>query len=166
MIKKNISIIVAIDNNNGIGKDNKLLTYISADLKHFKAITTGNVIIMGSNTWFSLPNKPLPNRTNIVITSKKDSKLFEGAIIAPSIENAIEKCPENEECFVIGGAKIYEQFLPFANKLYLTKIDKEFNADTFFPKINTFDWIKVKELEIKNDKQANVKYSFIELERI
>jgi dihydrofolate reductase len=165
-MKKKLSIIVAIDSNNGIGNNNKLLTYISADLRHFKEITTNHTIVMGSNTWLSLPNKPLPNRTNIVITSKNDNEMFKGAIVVHSIDEAISKCPSNEESFIIGGAKIYEQFLPLADKLYLTKINKEFDADTFFPEIKKEEWIVTKEVKITDDKQANLEYSFIDLIRV
>ncbi len=161
-MKKNVSIIVAIDQNNGIGVNNNLLTHISADLKRFKQITSGKPVIMGRNTWLSLPIKPLPNRTNIVVTTNHLAN-FNGALIANSIEQAINMCANADECFVVGGASVYKQCLPFANKLYITKINTTFNADTFFPTINWPDWAVISETTVTNDEQAGVGYSFIDL---
>jgi len=135
---KTISIIVAVDANNGIGKDNDLLTFIPGDLKRFKEITTGHPVIMGRKTLESLPKGPLPNRTNIIITGSETK--FDGCVTVNSIQEAIDACPEGEESFIIGGGKIYEQFLPIADKLYLTVVEKEFEADTFFPEINFDNW--------------------------
>lgn len=163
-MSKIISIIVAVAEDNGIGYNNKLLAYISADLKRFKSITKNHTIVMGRNTWMSLPKRPLPYRTNIVITSDINAK-FDGAITANSIDDAIAKCPDNEESFIIGGAKIYEQFLPIANKLYLTKIHNKFKADTFFPEIKPTGWKEVNRLYITDDEQAKVSYSFIDYDQ-
>lgn len=129
-----INIIVAIDENNGIGKDNKLLAHIPEDLKRFKEITEGHTVVMGYNTWLSLPKKPLPNRRNIVITSK-DIKL-EGAEVVHSIRELFN-LTDNEKghMFVIGGATLYKQMLPYAHHLYVTLIHETFEADTFFPKV-------------------------------
>ena len=113
---KQISIIVAIAENMAIGKDNDLLWHISDDLKRFKRITKGHQVIMGKNTYLSLPFKPLPNRINIVITDDK-SETFERCKTVHSIEEAVSYCNENEESFIIGGASIYSQFFPYANKL-------------------------------------------------
>lgn len=162
---KTISIIVAVAEDNGIGFENKLLTHISADLKRFKQITKGHTVVMGRNTWFSLPNRPLPNRQNIVITNQPD-EVFEGADTVRSIEEAIEKCPENEESFIMGGAMVYKQFFPLAHKLYLTKIHKTFPADTFFPEVSEIEWKEAAREDISNDDQAGLSYSFIDLERI
>ncbi|MFW5821689.1 MAG: dihydrofolate reductase, partial [Bacteroidota bacterium] len=122
---KNISIIVAIAENNAIGKNNELLWKISDDLKRFKKLTTGHKVIMGRNTYLSLPNSPLPNRKNVVITDIENEK-FEGCEMAYSIEEALANVQENEEAFVIGGGMIYKQFLPHANKLYLTRVHQSF----------------------------------------
>jgi dihydrofolate reductase len=135
----NISIIVAIAENNAIGKDNKLLCHISEDLKRFKKLTTGHTVIMGKNTYESLPRRPLPNRRNIVISDKPDDN-FEGCEMAYSINEAIEKSSSGDENFIIGGASIYRQFLPHANRLYITRINKQFDADTFFPDIDLSQW--------------------------
>ena len=135
----NISIIVAIAENLAIGKDNKLLWHISEDLKRFKKLTTGHTLIMGRNTFLSLPNGALPNRRHIVI-SDQDGDRFEGCAMAASIEEAIQLAGSVEECFVIGGGMVYKQFLPLAEKLYLTRVEQRFEADTFFPEINFSQW--------------------------
>ena len=135
---KNISIIVAIADDFGIGYKNDLLCHIPGDLPGFKKITTGHTVIMGRNTFLSLPKGALPNRTNIVISDNPEDS-FEGCIMANSIEDAINK-GEDGENFIIGGGMIYKQFLPLANKLYLTRVHKTFEADVFFPEINFQDF--------------------------
>jgi len=134
-----ISIIVAIAENMAIGKNNDLLWHIPEDLKRFKRITSGHPVIMGKRTYESLPRRPLPNRRNIVITDVKGEEL-EGCEMAWSIAEAIAKCNLSEENFVIGGASIYKQFLPYADRLYLTRIHKSFDADVFFPEIDYSQW--------------------------
>lgn len=130
-----LNIIVAVDKNNGIGKGIKLLAHISPDLKYFKNVTNGNVVIMGYNTYMSLPVRPLPNRINIVLTSKNIE--LPGAIVVNNVEDAILKGNEFEkEIFVCGGASVYNQFIDIVDKLYVTHIFENFDADTFFPKIS------------------------------
>lgn len=163
-MSKTLSIIVAVAEDYGIGLKNELLTHVSADLKRFKKITKGHTVVMGRNTWFSLPNRPLPGRQNIVITNNKN-ETFEGASTVYSIDEAIENCPENEESFIMGGAMVYKQFFPIVNKLYLTRIHKAFEADTFFPEVNAEDWKVNFEERITDDEQAGLEYSFIDLER-
>src|SRR3972149_2923691 len=131
---KNISIIVAIAENNAIGKNNELLWKLPDDLKRFKKITTGHTVIMGRRTFESLPAGALPNRKNLVI-SDIPGEVFENCQMAYSIEEALALCDENEEAFVIGGGMIYKHFLPHARKLYITKVHEEFDADTYFPEI-------------------------------
>src|SRR5690625_10670 len=127
-----ISMIVALDQKYGIGKDNKLLAHIKPDLLYYKKVTSGHPIIMGYNTYMSLPTRPLPNRQNIV-NSRKDIKL-EGAIVLHSIQEALKWIEESneKEVFICGGNTIYEQFMPYAKKLYVTHIFHSFDADTFF----------------------------------
>lgn len=161
---KEISIIVAIDENNGIGLNNSLLAYIPADLKRFKAITTNHTIIMGSNTWLSLPKRPLPDRKNIVITSKNGT-IFDGATIAHSTDEALCLLPDNDESFVIGGASIYKQFYGVATKLYLTLINKKFEADTFFPTINYDEWEEIERIDITEDPKTDFTYTYLTLKR-
>jgi dihydrofolate reductase len=138
--------MVAIAENNAIGKDNKLLWRLSSDLKRFKRITSGHKVIMGRNTFLSLPGGSLPNRVNVVISDVPNEQ-FEGCDMAYSIENAIEKCLPDEEVFIIGGGMIYKQFLPHATKLYLTKVHHNFDADTFFPNINYDEWEEIEREE-------------------
>jgi len=161
---KPLSIIVAIDENNGIGLKNNLLAYIPADLKRFKAITSGHTILMGSNTWFSLPKRPLPDRRNIVITSRSGSN-FNGADIANSINEAMDFLPDNDESFVMGGASIYRQLFPFATKLYLTLIHKKFEADTFFPEIDFSQWTEIERIDITDDPKTDFSYTYLTLAR-
>jgi len=154
---KNISIIVAIASNYAIGKNNELLWHISEDLKHFKQITSGKTVIMGKKTFFSLPKRPLPNRMNIVITDIKN-EIIEGCTMAYSIDDAIEKCG-TDECFVIGGGSVYKQFLPYANKLYITWVDKNFEADVFFPEISDTEW-QLTNTEKHYSDENNFNFSF------
>ena len=162
---KNISIIVAVAKNNAIGKDNKLLWHLSEDLKRFKKLTTGHYIIMGKNTYFSLPNRPLPNRTHIVLTDVPGEQV-DDCIMAYSIEDAIEKMHPSEENFIIGGASIYKQFLPYANKLYITRVHEDFEADTFFPELKENEWkILSNEHFPEPDEKNPHPYSYVIYER-
>ena len=136
---KNISIIVAIAQNNAIGKDNQLLWHIPEDLKRFKKLTTGRTIVMGKRTFESLPSRPLPNRRSIVITDIA-GETIPGCVMAYSIEEAIQLMDPLEENFIIGGGSVYRQFLPLAQQLYLTIVQKDFEADTFFPEIKYDEW--------------------------
>jgi len=163
MIKR-ISIIVAIAENDAIGRENKLLWHISADMKRFKQITAGHTVIMGKNTFFSLPTRPLANRRNIVISDDPDDS-FPGCEMAYSIREAIHKCAYGQENFVIGGASVYRQFLPHAQKLYITRVHKSFDADTFFPEIPTAEWEIIEEENIRDDPQNDFTYSFMTYER-
>ena len=154
---KTISIIVAIAENNAIGKDNKLLWHLPDDLKRFKRLTSGHPVIMGKKTFESLPIKPLPNRTNIVLSDIPDDKI-DGCVMAYSIDDALSKCPEGEECFVMGGGMVYKQFLEIADRLYITFIHKYFDADTFFPEVNFDKWALVE--EEKHEDEGNYGFSF------
>lgn len=154
-----ISIIVAIAKNHAIGKDNQLLWHISEDLKRFKRLTSGHKVIMGRNTLLSLPKWPLPKRTNIVITDHPE-EVFEGCEVVHSIEEAAAKCTQDEECFVMGGASIYKQFLPLADKLYITRVNKDFEGDTFFPEIAEDDWEPVEKSENFEMENGSFSYCF------
>jgi dihydrofolate reductase len=155
-----ISIIVAIAENNAIGKDNKLLWHISEDLKRFKRITRGHTVIMGKKTYLSLPKVPLPDRRNIVITDVP-SDSFEGCLTVHSIDEALEKSRGDDEVFIIGGGFVYSQFLPLADKMYITKVHKNFEADTFFPDISYDEWKLVEQTDVNNDAQNEFNYSFL-----
>lgn len=135
-----LSIIVAIAQNNEIGRHGDLLCHLPNDLRHFKQITSGKTVIMGRRTFFSLPKHPLPNRRNIVITDI-ENETFEGADVAYSIKQAQEMVRPEEENFIIGGGMIYKQFMPLADKLYITHIEHSWvDADTFFPDIDPNVW--------------------------
>ncbi len=154
-----ISIIVAIAGNNAIGLNNELLWHIPEDLKRFKRITSGHKIIMGKRTYESLPVRPLPNRTSIVISDIPDDN-YDGCIMAYSIEEALQHCGQDEECFIIGGGMVYRQFLPLADKLYITRVHKEFEADVFFPEIDPEEW-EESEIEAPADPDRKLDYTFI-----
>lgn len=127
----NISLILSVGRNNEIGRGNDLIWHFHADMKFFRETTTGNTVIMGRKTFESLP-KVLPNRKNIVISTDKDLKI-DGALVVHSVEEALEAA-KDDNIFVIGGGKIYAEFLPLADKIYLTEIDAQCpDADTFFP---------------------------------
>jgi dihydrofolate reductase len=154
-----ISIIVAIAEDNGIGFRNGLLWHIPEDLKRFKKLTLGHTIIMGKKTWESLPKKPLPGRKNVVITDDPH-EVFEQAVTAYSIEDALDKCRNDNEIFIIGGGSIYRQFMPVAERLYITHIHKESPADIYFPLIDPEIWEPV-EKEEHTDNQDVVPYTYI-----
>ena len=161
---RDLSLIVATDEENGIGKNNQLLWHLPNDLKFFKKTTSGHTIIMGRKTYDSI-GKPLPNRRNIVITRKENLKI-EGVEVFNDLETALLACADDEEAFVIGGGEIYKEALPFVSQIYLTKVHHQFNADTFFPKIEALNWsIKFKEDHQKDDKHA-FDYSFLILRRL
>ena len=148
-----ISIIVALDKNRGIGKNNKIPWHIPEDLKHFKEITMGHPVIMGRKTFESI-GRPLPDRTNIVVTRDVNFKA-PGCTIVHSLDEAINKAKEIvEEIFIIGGAEIFRQSIDKADKLYVTIIDKEFDVDTYFPDYEQ-KFMKVAEV-----KQSNNDFSF------
>jgi dihydrofolate reductase len=150
----NFTIIVAIAENNAIGKNNDLLWHISGDLKRFKEITTGHPVIMGKNTYLSLPKRPLVNRRNIVISSMNEEarKSLEGAEVAGSIDEAVKIADPNGENFIVGGGMIYKEFMPLANKIYLTIVHRSYDADVFFPQINYEEWkVAEKEEHLEHD---------------
>ena len=160
-----ISIIVAVAENNAIGKDNKLLWHLSEDLKRFKRLTSGNPVIMGKNTYFSLPVRPLPKRKNIVITDVPGEQI-DDCTMAYSIEDAIEKMDNEKENFIIGGASIYRQFLPYADRLYITWVHKSFDADTFFPEVDEKEWKEISREDItETDEKNPYPHSFVIYER-
>lgn len=161
-----ISIIVAVANKNVIGKDNKLIWHISEDLKRFKKITSGNKMIMGRKTFQSLPGV-LPNREHIIITRDPNFSVdSEMVSICHDLNSLIEKYKNSdEEVFVIGGAEIYTQFLPHADKLYLTKINHDFEGDTYFPEINFDEFETEFDSEPIHDEKNNFDYQFINLIR-
>jgi dihydrofolate reductase len=153
-----ISLIVAVSEDWGIGKNNELLWHISEDLKRFKKLTLGKTILMGKNTWESLPKRPLPGRKNIVLTDNP-AEIIEGALTAYSIDDAMGKCDTNEEIFVIGGGSIYRQFMPVADRLYITHVHLKAPADIYFPEINHDEW-QVEHKEKAKDEEKGIPYTY------
>lgn len=155
-----IALVAVLDLENGIGKDNKLLCHLPADLSYFKQLTTGHCIVMGRKTFESLPNGSLPNRKNVIITNNKQFQA-DGCIIFHSVEEAIEGLKSEEKVFVIGGGQIYQQFLNRANLLYITRIKQIFSADTFFPDIDAQKWNIKSKTDFTSDEKNKYDYSFI-----
>jgi dihydrofolate reductase len=159
-----ISIIVAVSEDWGIGKDNELLWKISEDLKRFKKLTMGNAVIMGKKTWESLPKKPLPGRKNIVLTDNPD-ECVECSVTAYSIEDALSKCERGEEIFIIGGGSVYRQFMPLADRLYITHVHRMAPADIYFPEIDKNIWKVVEKEEFPSNETTPIPYTYIIYER-
>lgn len=152
-----ITIVVAMGKNREIGVDNQLLWHLPKDLKHFKELTSGHPIIMGRKTYESI-GKPLPNRTNIVI-SRKNDWFEEGILIVGSIKEALKFAKKiDENVFVIGGGTIYEQTIDLADQLEITLVDATLDADTYFPKIDEKIWQKT--LETCHEKDEKNQYDF------
>lgn len=161
-----LSIIVALAENNAIGKNNDLIWYISDDLKRFKKLTTGHTILMGRKTYESLPHGALPNRENIVITRDQNLELPKCTMMH-SMEEVINKYAHSkEEVFVIGGGSIYEKLLPYAKKLYLTRVHASFEADVYFPEINRDDWKLLSEEHHQKSEKNEFNFSFIDLQKV
>jgi dihydrofolate reductase len=161
---KNISIIVAIAQNLAIGKGNDLLWHIPEDLKRFKKLTTGHTILMGKRTFESLPIRPLPNRRSIVITDIPGETIA-GCVMAYSIDEAISLCDPGGENFIIGGGSVYRQFMPIANRLYLTIVHKDFEADIFYPEINFNEWSETERTECEAMDTLGFNYTYLTLDR-
>ncbi|WP_027339272.1 dihydrofolate reductase [Halonatronum saccharophilum] len=161
----NISMIVATDKGGVIGKGNKMPWDIKGDLRYFKEVTTAHPIIMGRKTYQSI-GKALPGRKNFILTRDKSVEI-EGCIVFNSLDEALDFIKSvDDEVFIIGGAKIYSLFLPWANKLYITKIDHSFVGDTFFPKVNWKDWEKVWEKEGEDAKEGAYNYKHYVYKRV
>lgn len=159
-----ISIIVAIAENRAIGSENKLIYWLPNDLKRFKALTTGNTIIMGRRTFESLPKGALPNRRNIVLSRKGKAEDFPGADLYPTLGEALAAC--EGDVYIIGGASVYREALPLADRLCLTYIyDTPEKADTFFPEIDEEEWMETFREEHEADEKHAHRYAFVNLER-
>ena len=157
-----ISIIAAVAKNRAIGYKNKLIYWLPNDLKRFKALTTGHTIIMGRNTFLSLPKGALPNRRNIVLS--RSQKAFDGCDVYPSLEEALQHCTPDEDIYIIGGASVYRQALKIADRLCLTEIDDTpAQADTFFPDYS--DWKETWREDHATDEKHAFAYSFVDYER-
>lgn len=157
-----ISFVVAIAENNAIGKDNGLLWHLPTDLKHFKRITNGHTIIMGRKTFDSM-GKPLPNRRNIVITRNADLKI-EGAEVTTSVDDALALCKTEEEVFIIGGAEIYREALDKTDRIYLTTVHQRFEGDAYFPELDRNKWVETAREEHQPDEKNKIAFTFSTLE--
>jgi dihydrofolate reductase len=161
-----ISIIVAIAENGAIGLNNQLIYHISADMKRFKALTTGNTVIMGRKTFLSLPKGALPNRRNIVLSRNPDNT-FPGTETFTSIEEALAHCKADEKIYIIGGAEIYRQAFPIADELNITLVhDAPPLADSYFPDISNKEWKEVSREDLPLEEKTPYPYSFITYQRI
>jgi dihydrofolate reductase len=159
-----LSLIVAMADNHVIGHNNRLPWHLPADLKHFRAITLGKPVLMGRKTWESI-GRPLPGRTNIVITRNADY-LAADCVVVHSLDEALRAAGSAAEVMVIGGAELYRQALPQADTLYLTLVHGEFEGDTRFPDWRPDDWRETARIDHGPDHRNPHAYSFITLERI
>lgn len=158
-----LSIVVAMDRNRLIGCGNALPWRLPADLRHFKAVTMGKPIIMGRKTWESI-GRPLPGRTNIVV-SRDPAYAAPGCTVVPSVEAALTAAAGAPEIMLIGGAQLYAELLPRAQRIYLTRIDATFEGDAWFPELAAADWREVERSDHAPDEQNPHPYSFVLLER-
>ena len=154
-----IIMIAAAAENNALGKDNKIVWHLPNDYKRFRQLTSGHYIIMGRRTFESL-QKPLPDRTHIIITRQKDYQA-PGCIVVDSIEKALSACPQDQDSFIIGGGEIYTIGLPYADKIELTRVHASFEADAFFPEIIDTEWkLEASEFNEKDEKH-NYEYTYL-----
>jgi len=155
-----LTIIAAAGENDAIGKDNQLVWNLTDDMQRFKDLTSGHHIIMGRKTFESFP-KPLPNRTHIVISRQGDYVVPEGVIKVNSLEAALDIAKDDSQPFIIGGGEIYKQAMDYADKIELTRVHADFEADTFFPKIDPALWKETENIFHKKDSQHEYEFSFI-----
>ena len=158
-----VTMVVAIGENNAIGKNNELLWYLPKDLRHFKTITSGHTVIMGRKTYESV-GKPLPKRRNIIITRNTELTV-DGAEVVHTIEDALELCKSDEEVFIIGGAEIYKMAMKHTDKIFLTVVHESFEADAFFPEIDRNLWVETAAEKHLPDEKNNLSFTFSTLER-
>ncbi|MDD2997093.1 MAG: dihydrofolate reductase [Paludibacter sp.] len=160
-----ISIVAAVADNYAIGKGNKLPWHLPADLKHFRELTTGHAVVMGKRTFESLPNGPLPNRKNVVLTSVMSEGVNEGYFEADSLEDALYLCEKEDKVFIVGGAAVYRQSLEIADSLYITWVHHEFSADIYFPEVDFSKWEEVSRQDLPADDKNPYPYSFVHYKR-
>ncbi|TXE17673.1 dihydrofolate reductase [Psychroserpens burtonensis] len=163
--KTELTIIVAADEDNAIGKDNDLIWHLSDDLKRFKSLTNGHCIIMGRKTFESFP-KPLPNRTHIVVTRQDNYMVPNGVIVVNNMDDAIDAARKDKQPFIIGGGEIYKQAMSFAHKIEITRVHHKFGgADTFFPEIDASVWKETNRKEHLKDEKHEFSFTFLTYER-
>lgn len=160
-----ISLIAAVADNLLIGSNNSLPWHLPADFRYFKENTLGKTIVMGLRTFESIGNKPLPGRKNIILNNGDNYVVPEGCFVAKSIDELLKMVKDEEEVMICGGASVYKQFLPIANRLYLTYVHHNFEGDTYFPEFNLADWKEVKRIDNESDEKNIYPYSFVVLEK-
>ena len=158
-------MISAVAENRVIGNKNSLPWHLPADFKYFKETTLNKTIVMGLNTFKSIGEKALPNRKNIILNNDPNYIPPENCFVAHSIDELLEMTKNEEEVMICGGASVYKQFLPLAQRLYLTYIHHSFEGDTYFPEVNLADWNEVKREDHKADEKNAYDYSFVVLEK-
>ncbi|MCC2546647.1 dihydrofolate reductase [Hymenobacter sp. BT175] len=159
-----IAMVVAAADNGVIGRDNQLIWHLPADLKHFKQITLGHPIVMGRRTYEAI-GRPLPNRTNLVVTRQEDWRA-EGCEVAGSVQEAIRRAQElDEDVYVIGGGEIYRQSLPLTDTVFLTEVHHEFEGDTTFPELPRTEWREESRERHEADDKHAYAFSFVKLRR-
>jgi dihydrofolate reductase len=160
-----VTLIAAMAKNRVIGKNNDLIWHIPKDLKRFKALTLGHPIVMGSKTFASLGNKPLPRRTNIVV-SRNPNISVDPALLCSNLEDAVKLAKkEDSVVYIVGGGEIYRQALEFADAMELTILDKDFDGDTYFPQWDAQEWVEVSSEEVTDDPDVDYTYRFVRFER-
>ena len=162
--KQRITIIAAVASNQALGKSNKLIWHLSKDLQHFKTLTNGHVVIMGRKTFESMP-RALPNRTNIVITRQSEYQA-ENITVTSSLSEALTIAKDDPRPFIIGGGEIYKQSMSIADEIELTRVHAEFEADTFFPEINSHQWKEVWREDHPADEKHSYAFSFLRYQKI
>ena len=162
--ERTLTMIAAAAENNALGKDNDLIWHISEDLKRFKRLTTGHAIIMGRKTFESMP-KALPNRTNIVLTKRKDYQA-QGAEVVHTVEDALELVKEDLQPFIIGGGQIYSLFMPLCDRIELTRVHHEFEADVYFPDIDLNEFEVIAEEYVSKTEEQPYNYTYLTYQKI
>ena len=158
-----VSIIVAIAQNGTIGDKNALLWHIKEDMRFFRTTTSGHAVVMGRKTFESLGSRPLPKRTNLVIT--RQDIAFEGALTSHSLEEAIRMADGDEEVFIIGGAQIYREALRVADRMYITRVMHDYEGDTSFPEIDFSEWKLVSEEYHDRGEEYEYPFAFLTYDR-
>lgn len=160
----NLSVIVAIAANRAIGKDNDLLWHLSGDLKRFKEMTMGHTILMGRRTYESFPKRPLPGRFHLVMSRNVDIDHPQVKVVR-TVEEALSCLPSGEESFLIGGGSLYELFLPYCQTAYVTEVDREYEADTFFPQLDPDQWVVQSCTNWETDEKSGLRYRYVTYRR-
>jgi len=159
-----VAIIVAMDKQGLIGRNNDLPWKLSADLKYFRRVTMGKPLVMGRNTHESI-GRPLPGRKNIIVTSNANYHV-DGCTVVSSLDQALLACDDAEEVMVMGGASLYEQLLPQADRVYLTHVNAELEGDTWFPQWNKDQWQEISREDHQADEKNQYPYSFVVYDRV